>query len=82
MDNNIKRIDFTVTGFEEELKEFYYLLRTIQTLCNIGASRNINIKVDGDGSANLSFFIDKKRIKNIKWDEEKEDELLQLYIGG
>lgn len=52
---DLKRITVSVTGPEDQLRAFTGLCKTIQWLCQAGASRTIVLPVDGDGSAHLSF---------------------------
>lgn len=49
---------FVVVGSDEELKEFVTLMAVIKTLCMNGSSREISLDVDGDGSANLNFWME------------------------
>lgn len=48
-----------VIGGQEEINEFVQLLAKIQTLGIIGANRTIPVSVDGDGSGQLTFKIQK-----------------------
>ncbi len=45
-----------VVGNSEDMYTFFRLLAYVNHLCESGASRTINLVVDGDGSANFSFF--------------------------
>lgn len=51
------KLTIDVYGDSTELLEFVELCAKIELLCNWGASREIPVMVDGDGSANLSFKV-------------------------
>jgi len=59
------KLDITVIGGKEEIKELLIVLSKIEWLGRIGAGRKIPIVVDGDGSADLKFYI-----KNIPPSED------------
>lgn len=42
-------MSFTVIGREEDVETIRQLLRHIEYLGNVGASRNLLVRVDGDG---------------------------------
>lgn len=44
-----------VSGPPEQVARFAQLCKTIQALCAVGASRTVQIDVDGDGNASLHF---------------------------
>lgn len=50
-------VDIRVVGHGPELDEFLKLCQLIQTCGTYGASRKINVSVDGDGSGKLSFSL-------------------------
>lgn len=51
---------YTVVGNEEDLVAFEVALAHIDWCQMNGSSRDVTICVDGDGSANIRFFRDKK----------------------
>jgi len=51
------KLDLTVIGGKEEIKELLFVLSKIQWLGMIGSGRTIPVHVDGDGSARLKFFV-------------------------
>ena len=75
---SIKKLELTVTGFETELNEFLNLCRAIQLLCTNGSSRELCVTVDGDGSANLNFYIEGER---LPCDDLSVDSLPKFSIG-
>jgi hypothetical protein len=52
---DLKKITVTATGPEDQLRSFVQLCKTIQWLCQAGASRTVVLPVDGDGSGHLAF---------------------------
>jgi hypothetical protein len=49
-------IDIRVSsGNDEDLSSFIQLCKTVAYLSSVGASRDIRVSVDGDGSADLAF---------------------------
>ena len=46
-------MSFTVIGREEDVETIRKLLRHIEYLGNVGASRNLLVRVDGDGSGRI-----------------------------
>lgn len=51
------KINLEIIGHDPELYEFLRLCRLIQTFGDLGTSRKINVKVDGDGSGHLQFKV-------------------------
>lgn len=47
---------FKVQGREEDLETLAKLLRHMEYLGNIGASRNLLVRVDGDGIGRIKVF--------------------------
>jgi hypothetical protein len=85
-----KYIDIRVSAFEPELKEFLRLCAKIQYLGVVGASRNINVSVDGDGSGRVKFAmvhpdgkVEEFHLPEFKDSSEREKyiEDLKLSIG-
>lgn len=63
-----KYLDIRVTAIsDEDLKDFLIMLRKIQWCGESGASREIPICVDGDGSGSYNFHLieNGKKIKNL-----------------
>ena len=46
-------MSFTIYGREEDIETIRQLLRHIEYLGNVGASRNLLVHVDGDGSGRI-----------------------------
>lgn len=61
-----KYIDLRVEANETDLADFVKICGVIQYLGAIGASREVRIKVDGDGSARFSFSIDGQKIPHTE----------------
>jgi hypothetical protein len=89
-----KYIDVRITALSDaDIKDILILLRKIQWCGEAGASRNIPINVDGDGSGYYDFNLieDGEKIKNlneiVKLDEEKlkkvsdGDDFETTYLG-
>lgn len=55
---------YKITGRKEDLDNLEKTLRHIEYLGVIGASRNIMIQVDGDGSGKIKVYKNDKRIDN------------------
>lgn len=47
---------FTIYGREEDIDAIRKLLRHIEYLGNVGASRNLLVRVDGDGSGRIKVI--------------------------
>ena len=54
---------FEVTADEDQVAAFASLLKNIQALSNVGATRTIELEIDGDGAANFRFKADGREIK-------------------
>ncbi|MGH3783155.1 MAG: hypothetical protein ACRDZY_08365 [Acidimicrobiales bacterium] len=53
---NLSLVEVRVTARNDaDLARFIQLCKTIQLLGQVGASRDIRVSVDGDGSADLRF---------------------------
>lgn len=67
-----KFVDLRITAIsDEDLKEFLFALRKIQYCGDVGMSRMLPIKIDGDGSGNIDIevhtqSIDSAELKNIR----------------
>lgn len=55
---------YKITGRKEDLDNLEKALRHIEYLGEIGASRNIMIRVDGDGTGRIKVYKNDKRIDN------------------
>jgi hypothetical protein len=78
-------IEIKVTGNSEDLSAFIELCKKIEYLCNVGASREIPVYVDGDGSASLQFDFKDTKVEFDKKQFEKEldsgDKVNGIIIG-
>ena len=78
-------VDLRVTGNKIDLGDFLLLCRKIEYLCNVGASRELKVVVDGDGSADLQFDFKGVKVNIDKKDFEKQigsgKDLKIIYIG-
>jgi hypothetical protein len=52
---DLKKITVNVVGPQDQLRAFVELCKTIQWLGDVGASRTVQVDVDGDGAACLRF---------------------------
>jgi hypothetical protein len=79
--------DIRVVGGQEEVIELFKVLYTIQRLGRVGASRDLLVSVDGDGSARLEFFLQEngslipfdEMYKNIKIN--LDEDIIKFEIG-
>jgi hypothetical protein len=55
---SVKFAKYTIVGNEEDVLAFEAVMLHIKECCQRGMSRDITIKVDGDGSASLRFYRD------------------------
>jgi len=64
---------YTVIGDEQDILAFETAIRHIDLCCMVGASREIKLIVDGDGSANLKVFRDNtnEKLDQSKWPGEE-----------
>ena len=78
-----KYLDVRVIGYEPEINEFITLIAVIQELGRQGASRDIQLSVDGDGSGRLKFqLMYKDEIKDIEFIENfNPDDMPRISIG-
>jgi len=80
-----KKIDIRVVGHETEIVELLRFLGAAQYLGNIGASRNLILSVDGDGSGQLRFEVlwgdseEYKDLPSTKLDTDKDS--FNFYLG-
>ena len=56
---------YKICGKTEDLDNLEKALRHIEFLGEIGASRNILIRVDGDGSGRINFKFDNEEDENM-----------------
>ena len=64
---------FVIKGRDEDVETIAKLLRHIEYLGNVGASRNILVRVDGDGSGRIKVFNeDGTPIDNDKYNTVQE----------
>ena len=84
-------IDMRVCGLSDsELKNFLVLCRVIQDCGSIGTGKTIEVKVDGDGSGKMKFFVlengEEINIGNSGFTKESLDDFqrqdrIQIFIG-
>ena len=72
-------VDMRVSGNKTDLTEFLLLCKKIEYLCNVGASREIPVSVDGDGSADIRA--DFKDV-DFEWDKKAFEEELNKDSSG
>ena len=75
--------DIRVSGNKEDLKDFLLLCRKIEYLCSVGASRKLEVYIDGDGSANLRFDFGDVEVSldTKKFEEQLDSKIEPIYIG-
>ena len=69
-----------IYGRSEDLDKFEDLCRHIEYLGNIGASRNLLVRVDGDGNGRMQFKKHGERINNHEYSTDQET--TQTTISG
>lgn len=71
-----------VEANETDLIEFVRVCGVIQFLGNIGASRTLELYVDGDGSARFSFYMNGEKIPSTVIDTgENKNKFFKFYLG-
>lgn len=81
------KLDIQVIGQESEIVEFLRFLGAVQYLGNIGASRDLNLSVDGDGSGRLNFKVlwggetEHKDLESTKIDTGSSKTTFNFYLG-
>ena len=50
-------LDLKVLGNKDDILNLLRFLGSVQYCCNIGASRDLKLAVDGDGSADVRFQV-------------------------
>jgi hypothetical protein len=86
MSNRI-RIDIRMVGYETELVEMLRFLGAVQYLGSIGASRDLNLSVDGDGSGQVRFEVlwgdseEYKELESTKIDTGSSKDTFKFYLG-
>lgn len=64
---------FTIYGREEDVDTIRKLLRHIEYLGNVGASRNLLVRVDGDGSGRIKVIDESgARLGNEKYNIKQD----------
>lgn len=77
-----KYIDLRVEANETDLADFVKIMGVIQYLCAIGASREVRIKVDGDGSADFTFHVNGEKIPHTEVETGyRGKEFFNFYLG-
>ena len=54
----MSKVQIQVTGPEIQVERFIVICKTIDRMCQWGASRTISFDVDGDGAGSLKFAFD------------------------
>jgi hypothetical protein len=73
-----KYIDVRITALSDaDIKDILILLRKIQWCGEAGASRNIPINVDGDGSGYYDFNLIEEKLKKVS----DGDDFETTYLG-
>ena len=73
---------FVVNGREEDINTISKFLRHIEYLGHVGASRNLLVSVDGDGSGRISVTDDKgKHIDEEKYNIKQETKTIGAISG-
>lgn len=70
----------TVSGPPDQLSAFAQLCLTIENLCAIGASRTVELDVDGDGSGALSFDFGDTDVSDV--DPVETDDGSTVRVAG
>jgi len=68
----LERRIIEVYGSSENLDKFEELCRHIEYLGNIGASRNLLVRIDGDGNGQLQFKKHGQRLNNHEYSSDQE----------
>ena len=69
---------FTIYGREEDIDTVRRLLRHIEYLGNVGASRNLLVRVDGDGSGRIKVVDE----RGARLDNEEHNIKQDLGMGA
>jgi len=84
---DVLKAKMIVMGSKTELAEFFKVCSAIQSLGRQGASRDIKISVDGDGSGKLNFFFEDESLQLIQFPPIKDfniddpNKTIDLSIG-
>jgi len=76
-----KYIELKIEANESDLADFVKICGAIQYLGAVGASRELRIKVDGDGSASFNFYIDGQKIPYTELDTGHLPDYFNFYLG-
>lgn len=75
----MNKIVIEAMGNDDDLAVLVHVLKTMENLCRQGASRRIEVIVDGDGSAALKFAFVQTDTSEIE--PKSPDDELKFYIG-
>lgn len=75
----MNKIVIEAMGNDDDLAVLVHVLKTMENLCRQGASRKIEVIVDGDGSAALKFAFVQTDTSEIE--PKRPDDELKFYIG-
>ena len=84
MNNKVEKI-IKIVGHEKDIETLCDFLRHAEYLGNVGASRNLVLRVDGDGSGRISIFnFDGTKINAHKKynTEQREHAVVGVYDIG
>jgi hypothetical protein len=80
---DLKKITVTVVAPEDQIRSFVQLCKTVQWLCDTGASRTVHLPVDGDGSGRMAFDFGNLDHSAVKPAEVTGDDKVRVAgIGG
>lgn len=74
-------VDVRVSGNEADLAAFLQLCKTVGALCSVGATRNILVAVDGDGSADLRFDFGETDVEDVEVPDFDNGDEIVIGIG-
>jgi hypothetical protein len=78
-----KKITVSVVGPEDQLRSFVQLCKTIEWCGDVGASRTVQVDVDGDGAACLKFDFGKLDHSAVEPAEDTNGDTIRVTgIGG
>ncbi len=83
IDMNKVKIELQITGNEEDLMTLCRGLKGINKACLSGSTTTFKFIVDGDGSADLQFFVknDEGEYEDFPTDISLDKEEYRYYIG-
>lgn len=73
-------IDIRIYADKLDLEEFLEFCGAVQYLGEVGAHRELQLSIDGDGSARFKFFIGDEQLPSTKLDTGHKD-VFKFFIG-